>query len=1276
MPDDISIKLKLDGEREFNAGLKACNNELKAMSSEVKAVDAANKGAANSEQALTEKVNALGKASDAAKQKVDYLNQVVAKQKAAQDAAAKALQEAKKNYDENSKEVEEAQAAYNNITNSVNKWTEKLNKAKVEQANIDEELSKSRGYLKEAQTSTDGLATSIDEYGKEVNDADTETKDLQKTLAQTGAAEAMQKVCDMLANSIGKIGEKALDAAKELDKGYDTIVEKTGATGDTLQDLKGVANDIFGELPEDMENVSIAIGEVNTRFGKTGKGLKDLSTEFLKFSKINKTDLNSSIDKTDRILTQFNRSTDEAAKLLGMMSKRSQETGRDTSKLMDNLADNAGVLKMFGFTLEESVNFLARLEDNGVEASTALAGLKKAAAEYTKNGQSMRDGIELTIESIKNAATEQEAWSIAQETFGTKGFTTMATAIREGKVDIDDLTDSLSNYETVVSDTYDATLSGWDKMTVATNKLKTIGSELTEDFYNAVAPAMDFVGNALQGLLDLFHSLPEEAQNVIAVIGGIGAIAAKILPNIINFTTQLATLKVMEEITGQTSGLTRGLTKLKGGFKSMGSGAAAAAAVVAGVAVAFAAVSDAAKQLSEDQQKLADKTKSTKDAYDTTKDSIRDLKETIDSYATTQEKRAAIEDRIAEVQETQRQAQRTYNDSLITGETAIKTFDDALNGELDTWGQLLDGLTNGAVRMLAVSQSADALKAANQGSNEVIEQTNADLTELNEMLAAVEAEEKANAETIVNASGEIVAAKDASISKVGEELAAWNNLDSNTRTVAENVALVVGNMKDAIQAGVESVGNFFDAVAEKTTYQAETMKKNFRDQIEALKIWEQDLAYLGNKGINQEFLTYLANMGPSASGYVTAMKEDVLAGGQATVDEWNALYREKLDLEGAFNEEGNNLLTAIGELAAGSKEQFEAMATELNAATNANGQFIVAGMVDGIKAAMDEAEKAGEELGEETVDGVAKGAQTHSPSKATLATGKNIDQGLINGLNALKSSVGAKGREVANFAIQAMKNANAPQQAQNLGSQISQGFARGITLQQATATAAAAALIAATSQALRDKAQTLYQAAISIIQSISNGITAGVNMGRTSAFNAGASLANQLAAGLNASSAVQTAYSLAASVSAAAATTDSSGAYWAGYAISHGMAQGINAGASAAINAAIQMATRALQAAKKTLGIASPSKVWEEEVGVMSALGFAKGFNKTVDIQADKMVTTVQNGLPDLGQYSAQAPPVYVYLGDKELTTYMTRGVVQNIQGGVRAYGAAGGRNV
>lgn len=80
---------------------------------------------------------------------------------------------------------------------------------------------------------------------------------------------------------ITALGAAGVAASMELDNGYDTIITKTGATGEALESLTTVADNVFSDMPTTMDDVGVAVGEVNTRFGATGTELENLSKNLL-----------------------------------------------------------------------------------------------------------------------------------------------------------------------------------------------------------------------------------------------------------------------------------------------------------------------------------------------------------------------------------------------------------------------------------------------------------------------------------------------------------------------------------------------------------------------------------------------------------------------------------------------------------------------------------------------------------------------------------------------------------------------------------------------------------------------------------------------------------------------------------------------------------------------------------------------------------------------------------------------------------------------------------
>ena len=367
----------------------------------------------------------------------------------------------------------------------------------------------------ESNKEFENTGKAAEETAKSVSKIDTAAKAFDTVEDKAGkAAKAMAP----LSATAAAVGTGAVAAAMNLDDGYDIIITKTGATGEALDDLNKRMNNIFKDIPTDAETAGTAIGEVNTRFQLTGDELESLSKQFIEFAEINGTDLNSSIDNVDTILNKFNVDAGQAGNVLGLLTKVGQDTGLSMDTLESSLMQNGSTLKEMGLDITESVNLLAMFENNGVDATTAMVGLKKAVKNYTAEGLSTDQALQKTIDSIKNASTETEALSIAQETFGSKGFAEMAQAIREGKLSVDDLGGSLEDYSTTVQDTYESTLDPWDNAKVMLNNLKLAGSDLAGTALSALQPAIEKVTSTVQSATEWFRGLSDNQKEMIATI--------------------------------------------------------------------------------------------------------------------------------------------------------------------------------------------------------------------------------------------------------------------------------------------------------------------------------------------------------------------------------------------------------------------------------------------------------------------------------------------------------------------------------------------------------------------------------------------------------------------------------------------------------------------------------------------------------------------------------------------------------------------------------------
>ena len=473
MANDKKIKgiiLQIGGDTsDLGKALKTADEQVKKSVSEIKQIDTALKKAPESAVLWTQKQELLTKALQDSKEKLKALE-------SAQD-------EMKKKFDSG----EIGADAYRNFQREV-----EYAKADVEK--FESQLKTTNDKLESLSDATQGAGAGFSELSGETNKAN-------DSLAETGdISNDTQGKLDKLAIAGAAAGaalvagaKKAYDAWEELDEGYDTIIQKTGASGESLQKMQDIADEIFTSMPVDMADVGTAVGEVNTRFGAVDDTLKTLTEDFLVYAKLNRTNVNSSIDNVSAAMKAFGEETENAGKILDVLTTVGQQTGIDLGSLESILVSNSATFKEMDLSIAESAQLLGQFEINGVDTSTALAGLKKAQQNATAEGKSLSTALKENIDAIKTSKSETEALQIATDLFGKKGAAALTQAIRESRFSVEDLNADLNTFAGTTKKTFEATLDAPDKLKVTLNSLKKEGAELAEKVLPKVEKGADFL---------------------------------------------------------------------------------------------------------------------------------------------------------------------------------------------------------------------------------------------------------------------------------------------------------------------------------------------------------------------------------------------------------------------------------------------------------------------------------------------------------------------------------------------------------------------------------------------------------------------------------------------------------------------------------------------------------------------------------------------------------------------------------------------------------------
>lgn len=364
-----------------------------------------------------------------------------------------------------------------------------------------------------------------------------------KLLSQGNLQQASQ-VASQAGQSMLEFGKNTQEAFRNVDSGFDIIITKTGATTDeALEGFKKIYDQLAVDLPVDsFEKVGSAIGEVNTQFGLTDDALQEASRSIIQFAEINDSDITASTINAKKTIEAYGLSASDLSSTLDTVTYVAQGTGVSVDELFSKMVSGAPQIKELGLSFDEAATLIGTLEKAGVDSGAALSSMSKAAVAYAKDGKTLSQGLEETIEKIKNASSSTEALTEASNVFGSKGATRMVDAIKRGAFSLKNLSGTAEDASGTVAKTFEATIDPIDKQQQKFNAVQLALAEIGASIAEAIAPIMDVAIPAVKQLADWFKSLPDPIKQFIVVLGGILAVVAILSPVIVALGIAITTL--------------------------------------------------------------------------------------------------------------------------------------------------------------------------------------------------------------------------------------------------------------------------------------------------------------------------------------------------------------------------------------------------------------------------------------------------------------------------------------------------------------------------------------------------------------------------------------------------------------------------------------------------------------------------------------------------------------------------------------------------------------
>lgn len=591
---------------KFRADISSLRAEMQAAARLVRV--------ANSEfKAATSGMDNWSSSADGLEKKIKQLNTVLSAQRRQAALAKQEWEKTKQVYGENSAEADRAKIKMNQYDAAVGRTEKELRRYENELENVDKETAQT---TKETAKASEGF---------------TVMKGVLANLVASGIKKAISGLRDL--------SNYAREAYREFDEGQDNVIKKTGATGQSADQLRDVYKKVIKEVGGDFGDLGNVIGELNTRFGFEGGELEKSAISFQKFAKVTGTDAVEAVRLVSRAMGDAGIDAKEYGDVLDMLTTASQQSGISVDNLAESLTKYGAPMRNLGFDTKESIAIFSQWEKAGVNTQIAFSGMRKAISNWSKDGKDAKEEFKKTLKEIEKTPSRAKATQKAIEVFGAKAGPDLADAILEGRFAYEDFLSLIESSSGSLDGTFDETLDGADKVRLALQGAKADLGSFVSDLMSKYQPEIEaFIQNATEKAKELITYVVTNREKIVGTISSVAAVlgtlfvadkASKFIetmrtfsPVITTLATKIGLVTVAEETaTGATLAFNTALLANPATWVVIGLGAMAAALI----------------KLRAEQEKAIEKEYGLSDAQ---KKSIEATKEASNEYKRTSEARS------------------------------------------------------------------------------------------------------------------------------------------------------------------------------------------------------------------------------------------------------------------------------------------------------------------------------------------------------------------------------------------------------------------------------------------------------------------------------------------------------------------------------------------------------------------------------------------------------------------------------------------------------------
>lgn len=508
----ISTKLAIEGEQEYLAKMKECNAGLKEAASALDVVSAKYDANDKSMEAVTARGKALDEMYEAQRRKLDTAAQALENARKAQQMHADAIDAAQQRIAETNRQLEAlanqtgdtsaeqeqlnrqlaalneeldtAQRNYDAASRGVSSWTVTVNKSEAALYKLQRQIEDNNTALDDAADTAEDMGGSLGLLGRMGEDAGAKIGELVAKAGEMFSLAGLIGIATGIGKAIYEMGEQYLSAAAAIEKA-------TGATKQGLAELTDTAYAALGQSYTTLDNVSGAVGEINTRFGVTGDELERLTVLFTEYARVNNTDVVGSVQSISKVEKAWNLEMADTGMLMDKLTRGAQASGISVDSLASSLIENKAQFTALGYSLNDAIALLSMMEAEGVNTTQVMSGLRFAANKLTREHKDSAEGIKEYIKQIKEAATQTEAARLGIEAFGDDAGTALVEAIRSGRFEIEAWTETIASADGALQATAETSLTFGEIWQNVKNQFTASVQELRQEIEHLTGASAD-----------------------------------------------------------------------------------------------------------------------------------------------------------------------------------------------------------------------------------------------------------------------------------------------------------------------------------------------------------------------------------------------------------------------------------------------------------------------------------------------------------------------------------------------------------------------------------------------------------------------------------------------------------------------------------------------------------------------------------------------------------------------------------------------------------------